>query len=261
MLKEEKSQENESVSGANESTDIAKNRPVKNGSEIPTNISKALSQFPNSLPDLLTKHKNSVRGLAKSIKTETEKSLPTGRDDLLNEIMARMEARAGEPSEDDIDDIGIALVKNYGATLLTARELGMSEARLRHLVKTNEALQIYHEIAQEGVKTLTDSHLIQGLRDGDPAIIRFVASRLYAGRTRGGFNIAEIGTTGYKDPLSKQLAAETEADRNQASVKVEFNFVQREVRTHKAVDGGEAEIEAIDAEFEEVKEEPNEKHN
>lgn len=71
---------------------------------------------------------------------------------------------------------------------------------------------------------------------------------MYAGRNKGGYNIAELGTMGYEDKLSQRLAAETEADRRQGQVKVEFNFVQKEIR--KEYQQIESVPDAIDADYE-----------
>lgn len=86
-----------------------------------------------------------------------------------------------------------------------------------------------------------------------------VFQKMYAGRNKGGYNIAELGTIGYNDPLAQQLAAATEDDRRQSQVKVEFNFVQKEVRSD--FQKIEAADDVLEGEYEMVKEDENENNS
>jgi cell division GTPase FtsZ len=129
----------------------------------------------------------------------------------------------------------------------------MSPSRLRWLVVNNPELQVYFEVAHEGVKGLTDKKIIEGLINDDPEIIKMVFNKMYAGRQRGGYNIAELGTVGYKDPLAKELAEETEQDRKQGKTVVEFTFVNKDVREQFAP------IQYVDAEIVEEGDDEEEK--
>jgi AraC-like DNA-binding protein len=248
------------VNGVNESSDIVKLNlvPTENGQS--QNISNQLKQSSDFLHDTLKRKQGESEHLQNTLKQEKENLLPKNnlKNDIINAIAAQSSATIAFKgialSDEKIDEVGVALITNYCSINATARQFGMSEAHLRHLITIDERLAVYHEIAHDGVKALTDEHLIKGLRDGDPDIIRLVATRMYAGRNKGGYNISEIGTINYKDKLSKQLAEETASDRaGKTNVKVTFNFVRKDITKHSNITRvNDAYDESVDAEFEDV---------
>lgn len=253
------SDQNENLNGANGATGLSDS---VNPNPVPTEKKLDPSSNNQSIPSsdflhdtLKRKQAESVR-LANILKTEKEKSLPddASRNEIVNTIMERISAPlkgvAINLSEEEIDELGIALITNYCGINVTARQFHMSEAHLRFLINADERLAVYHEIAQDGIKALTDEHLIEGLRKGDPDILRLVATRMYAGRNKGGFNISEIGTMGYQDKLSKKLSQETADDRSKGNVRVTFNFVRRDIHKHSNIT--RVNEAAIDAEYEDV---------
>lgn len=258
MSNKDQNEKSEDASGVTDSIETAPKPLAKSDTDNQTSSNNHSKPLPNLSHNLLGNQKRSADRLEQSIALANERNLSIvasapDRDSLLNEIMSRMEdkyvGRGADIPEDDVHEIGMNLIQNYACIELSAGQLGLSPARLRFLVRNNDILSAYFEIAHEGIKSLTDKRLIQGLKDNDPNIVRLIATRLYAGRSKGGYNIAEIGTTGYKDKLSKQLAAETESDRKQGNVHVEFNFVKKEIRAHSSI---ESTSDILDAEFEDV---------
>jgi len=152
-------------------------------------------------------------------------------------------------SSAELHNIGLTLIRSYCSIEMAAVRLKMSPTRLRWLIVNVPELHVYFEIAHQGVKGLTDQRIIEGLEAGDPDIVKIVFNKMYAGRAKGGYNIAELGTVGYNDPLAKKLAEETETDRHAAKTVVEFNFVQKDPKAQFA------QIDYIDAEVEDVEDE------
>lgn len=217
--------------------------------------SKILSKkLQNSSLASFDKVKKDAKALQSSIKAENERISEIPKEEILNEIMKRMEldamGRGFNLDMDDIHEIGTCLIKNFCSIEMTAREMDIPPARLRYLITHSDELQVYYEIAHAGIKSLTDEQVIRQLQAGDPDTIKMVFNKMYAGRHRGGYNVAELGTVGYDDPLSEKLAAKTEEDRDASQAKVIFNFVEREIRT----DAREIEsvTDAIDADYEMV---------
>lgn len=203
-----------------------------------------LRQLPSSLTDSADALKKDANAFRRSIQEANARVSEIPKENVMDEIMLRLEADAlGKGlniSSEYIDEIGIALIKSYGSISLTAIEVGISETLLKYYIRGLDELQVYYEIAHEGIKMLTDQRIIEGLKTNDPDIIKMVFQKMYAGRGKGGYNIAELGTMGYNDALGKKLAAETEADRSKNQTKVEFIFIDKPVRTDfqqvKAVD-------------------------
>lgn len=245
------------ATGADELFDTVSETLARAETETRSNFERLSKSPQNALQNILPNVRRQNSRFQNTLEQANEKSSDLGtnpdRDTVLNAIMDRMSSGfTGGVDLEDLDSIGMALIQCYGSFDLAAQKLQTSSAYLKYLVKTHFELQVYFEIAQEGVKSLTDKHLIKGLMAGDPDIIRLVATRMYAGRNRGGFNIAEIGTTGYDDKLGKKLAMETEQDRRSGQVKVEFNFVKREIREHSSVGFDDLTSDAIDADYEDV---------
>jgi hypothetical protein len=219
------------------------------------NSSDKLSRMPpnilrNSVQERIQESDNFLHSIERANARVSE--IP--KDELLKEIMCRLENQAlGKGSLislEEIDAIGLALIENYCDLETTAQELNMPIQRLKFLIRELDELQVYYEIAQEGIKSLTDKQVIQNLKKGDPDTVKRVFNKLYAGRSKGGFNAAEIGTTGYKDKLGKRLADETLDDRKSNKVEVQFNFIKKEVRTEfekVAIDGEVIEENIKDA--------------
>jgi hypothetical protein len=199
------------------------------------NTNKPLKLPLNTLRDSVTERRNESNIFLRSIEEANERVSEIPKDKLLDEIMSRLEAQAvGKGSllsMEQIDQIGLTMIENYCDLETTAKDLGMTLPRLKYLIRELDELQVYYEIAQEGIKTLTDSKVIKLLKAGDPDIIKMVFGKMYAGRSKGGFNASEIGTMGYNDKLGKKIARETEDDRKANKVEVQFNFFKKEVRT------------------------------
>lgn len=207
--------------------------PAKSESNSPADTNRPLKQSPNFLSDMSKGLRETSKDLQESIKQEEIENSKIPKGQLMNHIMARLAQNENDNenlSTERIDELGMALIKNYCDLNLTAMECGTTQLRLKHLISTVPELQVYFEIAQEGIKALTDQRVIQGLKDGDPDTVKMVYNKLYSGRAKGGYNPSEIGTRGYKDPLAKKLAAETENDRKKGNVNVSFNFIQKEIR-------------------------------
>lgn len=171
----------------------------------------------------------------RSIEEANERISEIPKERVMAELMSRLEAQAiGRGSlipMEEIDQIGIALIENYCSLEETARQLNMPLIRLKFLIRELDELQVYYELAQEGIKSLTDSQVIKMLRTGDPDVLKMVYNKMYSGRAKGAFNPSEIGTTGYNDKLGKRLADETADDRKSSKVEVQFNFFKKEIRT------------------------------
>lgn len=127
-------------------------------------------------------------------------------------------------SLEEADVIGIALLRNFGILRTTAIELAMPYPTLKFAISRSLVLQEYHRLAQEGVKQLTDENLLEFLQNKDKDITKFIANLIYKGRKMGGFNPAEIGTSGYDDKTSQYIAAQTKDDQESAQTVVNFNF-------------------------------------
>jgi hypothetical protein len=227
------SENSNDVTGADGSGTSVERILAKIDSKQDPNITKALNKSQLSLPTSLSKTKKDADRLQSSIEKENARLSAVPKEEIVNEIMRRLEADAigdGNINLERIHEIGVALINNFCSIDATADQLGMNPARLKHLIITSDELQVYYEIAHTGIKSLTDKEVIDGLKRGDEKFVKMVFQKMYAGRNKGGYNIAEMGTMGYDDPLAQKIAAATEDDRRQSQVKVEFNFVKKEVR-------------------------------
>jgi hypothetical protein len=192
-------------------------------------------QLPSSLSDMLQEIRTTDRELKYLINTRKLSDAKIPKEDLKNVIMARIVGGIGLTAEDltleEIDRMGVCLIKHLCVLGSAAKELGMSPQRLKWLITHIPEMEVYYEIAHEGIKNLVDEKVLANLQAGDKDTIKMVFNKMYAGRNKGGYNIAELGTQGYNDPLSKQIAAETENDRKQGNVSVVFNFIEKEIKT------------------------------
>jgi hypothetical protein len=243
------------VLGADEHLTTVTNTPVWEGKKMDEDLDKQLKPLPSILRDSVIQRERESDTFLRSIEEANERVSAIPKEKLLDEIMSRMEAQAvGKGSllsMEQIDAIGLALIENYCDFETTAKEFRMPVHKLKYLIRELDELQVYYEIAQEGIKSLTDHKVIQLLKSGDPDIIKMVYGRMYAGRSKGGFNASELGTMGYNDKLGKKLAQETADDRKANKVEVQFNFFKKEVRTEFE----QVQIEGNVVEGEEVKDE------
>jgi hypothetical protein len=263
-MKKDRSEPSTDVNGVDENGITVETILAKIEPNSDPNLEKQLKKSQRMLPTSLSEVKKESSRLQNLINKENERISGLGKEEILNEIMKRLEADAqgegvGNIDLEDIHTIGVALIKNFCSINAAANELGLMPARLRYLIVHSDELQVYYQIAHEAVKGLTDEQVIKGLKVGDENIIKMVFQKMYAGRNKGGYNIAELGTIGYNDPLAQQLAAATEDDRRQSQVKVEFNFVQQEVRSD--FQKIEAADDVLEGEYEMVKEDENENNS
>jgi hypothetical protein len=202
---------------------------------------------------LSSEQQNRNENLSQSILRKNKQNEKLSKTQIIDRIMMSMgDSLVGVgdsiPS-DELHEIGLTLIRSYCSVEMAAVRLKMSPTRLRWLIVNVPELQVYFEIAHQGVKGLTDQRIIEGLEAGDPDIVKMVFSKMYAGRAKGGYNIAELGTVGYNDPLAKKLAEETETDRHAAKTIVEFNFVQKDPKeVFKQIDYIDAEVEDVEEE-------------
>lgn len=256
----DQNEQSEDANGVLDSSESAEQILAKLESPEVRLSNKPLKRLQNSTLSSFEQVNNQANHLRNSINKENERISKLAKEEILDEIMLRMEADVkgeGLLSMERIHEIGVCLIENFCSFELTAIELGMTPAKLRYLITRCDELQVYYEVAHAGVKSLTDKQVLEGLRRGEDKYVKMVFNKMYAGRNKGGYNIAELGTIGYDDKLAQKLAAETEADRRQNQVKVEFNFVQKEVRAvHEQI---EAVTDAIDGDYEMVDTEPPDK--
>jgi len=213
----------------------ATNIPVMEGKKMDEDLDKQLKPLPSILRDSAIQREHESDTFLRSIEEANERISSIPKEKLLDEIMSRLEKEAmGKGSlltMEQIDIIGLSLIDNYCDLETVAKELRMPVHRLKYLIRELDELQVYYEIAQEGIKSLTDSKVIQLIKSGDSDVIKMVYNRMYAGRSKGGYNAAELGTMGYNDKLGKRIAQETADDRKSNKVEVQFNFFKKEVRT------------------------------
>lgn len=209
-----------------------KRNPVIGEENSGPNISSPLRLLQTSLTDSFKEVSDQSKSLLSSVEKQKEKDAKIPKEEIMARIMQSMgdslRGVGDSISSDELHEIGLMLIRCYSSVELAATKLKMTPARLRYLIINVPELHVYLEIAHEGVKGLTDQRIIEGLMAGDSDIVKMVFNKMYAGRHKGGYNIAEIGTIGYKDPLAKELAAETESDRTKMRTVVEFNLVTKD---------------------------------
>lgn len=221
------------ANGADDLDNLASESLAPSESTKPPTIPKPSKPSLNFGNGILQEIQTQGKQLKESIEQRKKADAEIPKENLWNEIMKRTADASTNLSEilptEEIDKIGMTLISSYCSLEATAQKLGMSTARLKWLITNVPELEVYYEIAHEGIKTFTDSEIIKRLRAGDDDILKLVFNKLYAGRNKGGYNPSEIGTYGYNSKLGKQLAAETEKDRGKGNIHVEFNFVQKEI--------------------------------
>lgn len=185
-----------------------------------------------------------------------EQALIQSAENSQDVLMARYAERFGVKSEltmERMDEIGFALLDNYACIEDAADILSMDAAVLRWLISKNWELQTYWRLAVDTVKNLVDKNVIRALREKEPWATRMVFNKMYAGRDKGGFNIAELGTMGYKDQVGVDNASETEDIMKAKNISVTFNFVDDKA-IGSEVDLDRQESDFIEAEYEDVEE-------
>ena len=230
------------VSGAEEYFTTAMRDLAREDTEQLPKDNNPLPKPQNLLSDGLRKLKGQVGRQASSI--ENSNSADEGLD-ITNRIMLRFERRFGNSlamlDDDAIDRIGFTLLRYYGSIEMAAEYLELRAAQLTYLIANNIELQEYHKLAHTGLKQLTDANVIEELmrekHQKNKPFTKMVYKQIYKGRDKGGYNPAEIGTSGYGDKLSEELASITRKDMDKSKIVVNFNFKQRPIKEDDFVDG------------------------
>src|SRR5688572_15134631 len=107
MSKKPQNETTGSVSGANDLTTTVSKNPAEIESKTRPSTSKHLKKLPPTLQDFLIEPKKELARLENSINTVNERNSNIETNNLMNEIMRRLENKAmqKELTDDDIDRI------------------------------------------------------------------------------------------------------------------------------------------------------------
>jgi hypothetical protein len=275
------SQGNESDSTSNVNGVQGNSRPVSDDRvEIETNQHEPTTKNSNNLPPKLDgspfgldEQKKQVEKDERIILRKKEEASVDVEANIRLRIYKRAAGSKIDLDEQRIDEIGEVLLKNYGIIDDSAEELGLKRTQLLYHIANNPELQMYHRIAIEGIKSLTDKNMVDFLKGEDKEDKKFATrltfNKMYSGRDKGGYNISEFGTTGYEDENAQALVEQTKEAmdaKNKFTINVNFvdtkvryispeaelldeaNYAAQEVTSEDAIEG---EYEMVDKQFSE----------
>lgn len=171
----------------------------------------------------------------------------TEKLDAMDEVSQYYLMQANYPKllqDDNLHEIGQALMENYANLKKTATQFNIKVATLRILIESQFIVKSYWEKAVHLIKNLSDSEVLEAVTEGDKEMTKMLHRTLYKGRKQGGYNPNEFGALGYTDEVAEKqtehVAKDTE-DKEQ-NVTININFVDKS-------SSGEVESDFIDGEF------------